>query len=241
MFHLIGLGLNENSVTAEALTAIKKYKKVYLEKYTVSLPYKIQALEKKIKKKIILLNREQVESLQFLKEAKKQSITLLVYGSPLFATTHITILEECKKNKIPYQILFNASVFDAVAETGLQLYKFGKIASMPKWSDNYKPDSFVNYLVENKKTDSHSLLLIDPFFDCVDALQQFETACSNKLPVEKIVICSKLGTKSSKIVCGTINQLQNKKVSEKIQEPFCFIIPAQLHFVEEEWLDNFSL
>lgn len=241
MFHLIGLGLNENSLTAEALKSIKKCNKIYLEGYTVKFPYKISTLERIIKRKIISLNREQVESLQFLKEAKKQDIALLVYGSPLFATTHITILEECKKQKIPYKTVFNASVFDALGETGLQLYKFGKIPSMPLWKDNYTSNSFIDYLLENKKTNSHSLLLIDPYFDFLQALGQFETACRNKIDIEKLIVCSQLGTKNKKIFYGTIQKLKHKNISEKIKEPFCFVIPRKLHFVEEEFLENFKL
>jgi len=92
-----------------------------------------------------------VNSEQIIEEAKKNDIALLVYGSPLVATTHISLILKCKKENIPYKIINSASVVDAIAETGLQLYKFGRTASMPAWKQGYKPMSFVNIINENSR------------------------------------------------------------------------------------------
>ena len=143
MFYLIGLGLNEKSISLEALEALKKCKKIYLENYTIEFPYSKKKLEKIIGKKIDELKREEVESEKFLDEAKKKNIALLVYGSPLAATTHISLLIKCEEDKIKYKMFHNASIMGAIAETGLQLYKFGKTTSMPAWKGDYKPKSFV--------------------------------------------------------------------------------------------------
>jgi len=237
MFHLIGLGLNEKSISLQALEAIKKCKYVFIEEYTVKLPYTKKELEKIVKKKIISIRREEVESLHVLLKAKKENVALLVYGAPLSATTHITIIDECIKQKIPYEIVYNAGVFDGIAQTGLQLYKFGKTASMPRWQKNYEPDSFMQIIVDNQKIHAHSLLLIDPHFSSGDALSQFEKICKkNNIHLEKIIICSRLGTKQAKIFYGRIPQLKTKK----ILEPFCFILPAKLHFFEEQFIQRFS-
>ena len=150
MLYLIGLGLNEKGISLEGLEAVKKCEKVYLESYTVDFLYPKENLEKIIGKKISISDREFVENLKILDEAKNVDIALLVYGSPLMATTHITINEEAEKRKVGVKVIQAASVFDAVAETGLQLYKFGKIISIPKWQENYNPESFVNIIKENK-------------------------------------------------------------------------------------------
>jgi len=96
MLYLIGLGLNEKGISKQGLEALDKCKKIYLESYTVDFPYSIEELEKVIEKKIIPANREKVENLSIVEEAKKENIALLVYGSPLFATTHITLIQEAK-------------------------------------------------------------------------------------------------------------------------------------------------
>jgi diphthine synthase len=229
MLYIIGLGLNEKGISLEGLEKIKGCKKVYLENYTVNFPYAIEKLEKTIGKKIIPANRELVESMkEILDEAEKQDVALLVYGSPLTATTHISLIEEAKKQGIKCEVIYSASVLDAVAETGLQLYKFGKIASIPK----FEADSFMELVKENRKINAHSLILVDIGLEFGDALKRIEKIAGK----EKIAVCSQLGGKSRKIFYGTLKELTGREV----KAPFCFIIPGKLHFLEGEVLESFS-
>jgi diphthine synthase len=238
MLYIIGLGLNEKGISLEGIESLRKCRRVYLENYTVNFPYSSEKLEKAIGKKIINADREFVESNGIVKEAKKEDIALLVYGSPLTATTHITLIQEAKKQKVKYEIIYSASVLDAVAETGLQLYKFGKTASMPKWQKNFTPDSFMEIVKENMKINSHSLILIDISLELEDAINELEeSAKKHKIRIDKIIICSGLGTSKKKIIYGKLNELKRKKIAK----PYCIIIPSKLHFVEEEVLESFAL
>lgn len=233
-FYLIGLGLSRKGISLEALEILKKCKKVYLESYTVDLPYSVKELEKITGKKIIELSRERVESEKVVDEAKKQDMALLVYGNPLAATTHIQLILHAKKKKIPYQIIHSESVLTAIAETGLQLYKFGKTASMPKFKKNYEPDSWFDIVLQNEKIKAHTLLLTDIGLDVKDAIEQFEKICNKRnVCIEKIIVCSKLGTKQSKIYYDKTKRLKNKKIAM----PFCIVIPSELHFMEKEALE----
>lgn len=237
MLYLIGLGLNLESISVEGLNAVNNCKTVYLESYTVDFPYKTEDLEKTIGKSIVKLDRKEVESNKLVDEAKNQDIALLVYGCPLFATTHITIIEEAKKKKVKVKVIYNASVLDALGETGLQLYKFGKITSMPAWTSSYKPDSFVNVVRENLGIKAHSLILCDIGLNFSSALDQLEESLENKnLKIEKIVVCSQLGTEKSKIHYDSIESL--KKLGKKVNLPFCIVILGDLHFVEKEYLNK---
>jgi len=229
MLYLIGLGLNKEGISKQGINAVNKCKKVYLENYTVNFPYSEKELEESIGKKIISIGRDIVETNKLVEEAKKEDICLLIYGSPLTATTHITIIEEAKKNKVKYEIIYSGSVFDAIAETGLQIYKFGKITSMPKWGKSFKPTSFIEIVKQNKTIDAHSLILIDIGLELKEAAEEYE------LNLGKIILCSQLGTKDSKIFYKTIEEL--KKLD--VKKPYCIIIPSKLHFVEEEFLKNF--
>ncbi len=233
MLYIIGLGLNIDGISKYGLSIVQKCKKIYLENYTIDFPYSKEGLEQVIGKKIILANRDFIESLKIIDEAKKLDIVLLVYGSPLTATTHISLIQEAKKCKVRYKIIYNASVLDAVAETGLQLYKFGKITSIPK----FKADSFIEVIKENQSINAHSLILVDIGLEFKNALETLEKLVKEKnVNVDKLIICSKLGTNQSGIYYDTIENLKDKKV----QVPFCFIIPAKLHFMEEEVLDNMN-
>jgi len=239
MLYLIGLGLNEKGISQQGLEAVKKCKKIYLENYTVDFPYPLKDLEKVIRKKIISYSREKVESLILVEEARKENIALLIYGSPLTATTHISLIQEAQKKGVKCEIIYASSILNAIAETGLQLYKFGKIASMPKWQKerNFIPDSFMRIVKENQKINAHSLILIDINLEFQESLKQLEqSARKNRVRLEKILVCSRLGTKEKKIIYDEIKNLR----SMEIKMPYCIIIPSRLHFIEEEVLKTFS-
>jgi len=286
-FNLIGLGLTENSITAEELSQLKTSNKIYLENYTINFPYSIKELEKIInnqiknfgksivsensntnigclstksklevgnliskkyqnsktfktnKIKIIPLNRRQVESEEILNNAKKQNISLLVYGDPLSATTHLQLIQTCKNKKIPYKISHNASILTAISETGLSLYKFGKTTSMPDWSQHkHKPTSFIDIIKQNQSIQAHTLILIDIGLEIKYAKQQLkQSAKKNNLALdlnkEKLILISKAGTEKQKIIYKTL-----KSMPDKIPKPYCLIIPSKLNLAEQEFLEK---
>jgi len=239
MLYLIGLGLNVDGISKFGLDVVKRCKKVYLETYTVDLPYTKHQLEEVLVKKIIDANRDFVESLKIIDEAAKSDVALLVYGSPLTATTHITLLQEARASGIKTKVIYNASVFDAVAETGLQLYKFGKIASMPTWNpaESYEPNSFMKIIQENQSSKAHSLILVDIGLEFQDALEQLEKAAKKyEVKLSKIVLCQVLGTQNRKISYKTIEEF---KEFSGVRKPYCLIIPSKLHFMEKEVLEEF--
>ncbi len=266
MLNLIGIGLNENSLTAEALEAIESSDEVYLENYTVDFPYTIEELENSINRqiknlpsananeseqskdkqtsetsltntkiKISSLNRGKVEDESIIEKAKDKNISLLVYGDSLSATTHTQLLLACKKANVESKIFHNASILTAIAETGLQLYKFGKTSSMPTWTDSWKPESFIEYIKQNQSIGAHSLLLIDIALPIDKAIEQLKEAMkSHEVELDKIIVCKNLGTKNSEIIYDKLENIKD------IQSPFCFIIPSELQKMEKEFLDTFK-
>ncbi len=236
VFYLIGLGLNKESISIEAKKELEKCEKVYLEKYTVDFPYSLDELEKALNKKMIFLKREDVESEIFILEAKEKNIALLVYGDPFTATTHSQLIIFCKSKKIPFKIFHNSSIMNSVGETGLSLYKFGKSCSIPKWSENYKPTSFINYLKENKKIKAHSLIIVDIDITFKEAIFELEEASKKEkfsLP-KKILVVSKIGTEKQKIIYKKISEIKN----EEIEKPFSLIIPSKMHYLERKLLNQ---
>lgn len=225
MLYLIGLGLNVDGISSYGLETAKRCKKIYLENYTVDFPYSRKELQEFIGKKLIPADREFVESLEIVDEAKKMDVALLVYGNPLFSTTHITLIQESRASGIRCKVIHSASVFDAIAETGLQPYKFGKITSLPK----HEANSFIEVIKENQKINAHSLILIDMGIELNEALERI-----NKLKTDKIIVCQSLGTRHRKIYYDKIENLKNIN----IKKPYCIIIPSKLHFVEKEVLEG---
>lgn len=236
--YLIGLGLNEKSISKEGMEAIAKCKRIYLENYTVDFPYTQHRLEEVIGKKLISADREKVENLSLVDEAKKLNVALLVYGSPLTATTHITLVDECRASKIKYKLIYNASIFDAVAETGLSLYKFGKVASMPAWKKSFEPTSFMKIVKQNIDQDAHSLILIDIGLPFDKALKQLKKAAAEyEIPLTKLCVCQAMGTKDRKILYRTLEEMEGY---DGVKSPYCIILPSKMHFVEKEVLEGFG-
>lgn len=239
VFYLIGLGLNENSITAEALKVLKSCDKIYLESYTVDFPYDLETLEKEIGVKIKSLERKSVEEETFLRESTSKNVALLVYGDPFSATTHLQLILSCKRQEIQYKVFHNSSILTAIAETGLSLYKFGKAASMPNWKEHTnKPASFMYYVRDNLSIKAHTLILTDIGLELKEAINQLEESSVKEkvfLP-EKIIVVSNAGTKDQRIFYDSLDKLKNKKV----KMPFCLIIPSELHFLEKEFIEFFS-
>lgn len=231
MLYIIGLGLELGGISLHGKKILKSaaVKKIYLENYTVEFPYTKKELEKELKIKVIDAGREFVESQEIVSFAKEDDVALLVYGSPLMATTHISLINSCKKQKVKYKILHAGSVFDAVAESGLSAYKFGKTTSLPKWQKNYSPTSFIDIIKENQSIRAHTLLLMDIGLGFDEAKNQLE---KTGFKFGKVIVCSRLGVKS-KFFYGEIEKIN----SEKIEAPWCLIVPGEISENEKEALD----
>ncbi len=232
MLYLIGLGLDLKDISLRALEAIKKSEKAYLETYTTTFPYKIQDLEKLIGKKVLVSKRETFENNlnTLIDQAKREDVAILIYGDPLAATTHITIIREAEKARVQVEIIHNNSIFNVISDTGLQLYKFGKTTSLPRWQNRYHPTSFFEIIKENLSIKAHTLILVDPGLSLKEALEEIqESDKSSVLKDKEIIIFSKGGLREQKILKGKLTQL----ISKKIDEPFSIIVPGELHFSEE--------
>ena len=237
MLYLIGLGLDKKDLSVKAVEAVKKCRKIYLEIYTSVLPYKTKELEKFLRKKVIEAGREEIENKaeELLKYAKKEDIAILVPGDPLAATTHIYLILRARKEKIKTNIIHAPSVLTAIAETGLQLYKFGKTASIPKFQPNFEPESFYGIILENLKINAHTLLLLDIGLSVNEALSYIRKISEKNNDILKenmFVVCSGAGTEKSSFRTGKVDEL----MKQEFRLPACIIVPASLHFLEAEML-----
>ncbi len=162
--YLIGLGLSdEKDITLNGQEALQQCKQIYLEGYTSILQTTLANLEKQYKKKIVLVGREFVEnhSDELMQKAKKENLALLIVGDPLAATTHYDLFLEARKQQISVKVIHNATILSAVALTGLQLYKFGKTASIPFPRKEVSLEAPYLILNENQSINAHTLFLLD--------------------------------------------------------------------------------
>jgi len=241
MLTIAGLGVAYD-ITSDGLSAARDADEIYLESYTMPIDEReISKLEKLIGKKFARLTREKVESAFLPGRAKERSVCLMVVGDPLSATTHISLIIDAKKSKIPVKIIHNSSILSAApGKSCLQPYRFGKTATLAYWRKNYEQVSPLKLVEENLSLDMHTLLLLDidaelgPM-DAKAALAQLEKMEKKygKKPFNNIIVLSRVGHPDEKITYGPREELKRKDLGVP---PFCFCIPAKLHPIEEECL-----
>ena len=240
MLYLIGLGLNnEKDISIKGLEAIKKCKEIYLENYTSKLQVSKKALEKFYKKKIIEADRNLIENNfdEIIKKAKNTNITLLIIGDVFSATTHISIYNRCKELNSKVEVINNSSILNAVGIVGLELYKFGKITSIPFNLDVKAPIGVIN---SNLRNDSHTLILLDLDIE-KNKFLTIKEACEYLIKnniKEKVIACARISSKNFMIKYGSLEKIRDINFGKP---PYCLIIPSKnLHFVEEESLNGIS-
>jgi len=175
---------------------------------------------------------------QFVARAKVADVALFVPGDPLAATTHIDIVLEARKKRIPVQVIHNASIFSAVGETGLQLYKFGRAATIPF---SGQLEAAKDAIKGNQKLGLHTLLLLDLdaevglYMRAADAVKALLKARLVK-EQSKLVAAAQLGTPDSRIVWATAKEL----LEAQLGVPAVLIVPGKLHFMERAALELLS-
>ncbi len=235
MLTLIGLGVC-GDITENGLKSINKADEIYYEPYTLIYPE--DAKQRILNRfKPIELPRSKVESKFLINKAKDKNIVLLVGGDPLIATTHVSLMLDCEQMGVKCNVIHNSSIYSAgVGKSGLQAYKFGKTVTLVNPRENYKPTSSINLIKQNLKLGMHTLVLLDTEPKPMDA----KTAIEMLKSFDKLIILSHVGCKDEKIAYGMPANLLNH-LTELGSPPFTVIVPAKLHFLEEDFLETFLI
>jgi len=249
---LVGLGISdEKGISLAGLEALKSAEKIFAESYTNLLPEgTLERLEKLVGKKIGLLPRTSVEDEKIiLQSAAAVPTALVVPGDPMIATTHVSLVLAAKKKKIPVEMFHASSVLSAaIGESGLQAYKFGKTVTLAYWRENYKPMAAYDVIAENLSRGLHTLLLLDideklgamKPNESAKLLLEMEKQGKKKilLPETEIILLQNLGRKHQARLLSPLFELAGKASAHP--GPAVLIIPAKLHFLEEEFLQGLS-
>lgn len=268
VLYLIGLGLySEKDISVRGLELVKESDYLYMEYYTSILGVNKETLEKFYGKEIILADREMVES-QFEKEilekAKTHKVSLLVVGDPFSATTHVDLYSRALEAKIKIEVLNNASIINACGITGLSLYRFGEIISVPFFTQKWKPYSFYEKIKNNQEKDLHTLLLLDikvkevseenmsigkiiyepPRFMTINqALEQLKES-ENELQREilkeetQFIGLARVGAPDQLIVSGSYNDLIKFDFGGPLHS---LVLVGKMHSIEQEMFDYYHV
>ncbi|XP_055679958.1 diphthine methyl ester synthase [Lutzomyia longipalpis] len=266
MFFIIGIGLGDpKDITVKGLEIVKRCDRVYLEAYTSILSCGQESLEDFYGRKLILADREMIEQHtdEIFADAEVKDVAVLVVGDPFGATTHTDLMLRAKEREIPCQVVHNASIMNAVACCGLQLYSFGETISIPYWTETWKPDSFFGKILKNRQMGLHTLCLLDirvreptlesltrktrqyeppRFMSVAEASQQLMEIIKNtpgELSRDSLAIgLARVGHDSQKIIACSLKEMTEVDLGAPLHS---LVIPAkELHPLEVEFIQQFS-
>jgi len=248
----VGLGLYDCSdLTLRGLRALEEADAVYLEAYTNLVPgLSLQELEEIAGKKIKVLGRRDLEErsgLELIEEVRDKVVVLLVPGDPFIATTHVAVRLEAEKRGVETEVVHAPSILSAAASsTGLQPYKFGKLATLvyPRPEHGFYPLSTYETLADNLSRGLHTLLLLDlrveegvymSVRDAVEVLYELEERAQRGIVSGSTlgVGLARIGSPDQVIKAGTLEELRELEFGPP---PHSLAIPGRLHPLEAEAL-----
>lgn len=261
---MISLGLgNKEDITISGLNAVKQCSAVFLENYTAIMNCSIKELEEFYQKKIILATRELVEkeSDKILEPAKSENVAFLVVGDVFGATTHTDLFLRAKEQNIEIKIYHNASIMNAIGETGLELYKFGKTTSIVFDDNNWLPETPYNSIKENLERGLHTLCLLDikvaepspenirkginkpepsrfmTIQKAIEILKKIEEKQAEKIISDETLAIgiARIGAENQIIKSGTLKELAKVDFGKEMHS---LIIPGKLHEIEEQMIST---
>lgn len=234
MLYIIGLGLNdENDISLKGLEAMRQCDEVYCELYTNKWNGSLKTLEDMAGKTIAIIDREKTESGFLVDRAQECIAALLVPGDPLSATTHFELYAECMRRGIHAEAVHSSSIFTAIAQTGLDLYKFGRTTTITKPQKGFDPESPHEIIKENMKAGLHTLALLDIGMTAKEgAGLMIKHGAIRK--DRMIAACFAMGSRSQKILYDTTSNIVEKDFKDV---PCCIAVPGKLNDKEQEFLD----
>ena len=249
MLTFIGLGLSdERDISVKGLEAVRSADRVYLETHTSRLTgTTLAAMEEFYGRSVIPVTREEMEVHPgaILAYAREREVALLCGGDPMVSTTHADLRLRAKAAGVETRIIHGASIQTAVSGlTGLQNYRFGKPASLPFPSGSWFPTTPLSTILSNLSLNLHTLVFLDiqdrrfmTVNEGIGLLGEMAVRISRKAP-DFFVGIARAGSKDALVAAGSGARLAGLDFGPPLH---ILVVPADLHPVEQEYLEAFSL
>ena len=250
MLYLIGLGLDSGDLSIKAVECLRKADNILYEGYTASIisDYinEIAVLAGKEPRK---LSRADLEDhiKDTVSMAKADNVAILFPGDPLVATTHHIIIEEAKRQGIGVSVIHAPSIFTAaIGESGLDIYKFGPTATIPRVSERYRPTSFINVIRKNLENKQHTLVLFDVTEEkglSIGAQEAIPTLleAGNGVVTQdtKAIFMADIGRKEQRIEYASLKEIAELSKNRNIRSA-CLALPSEMSFAEKRAVESHS-
>ncbi len=245
MLFLVGIGLTGNDLSLRAIDACKR-SELMVDRYTCLVDDDHLNLIKKLSGKStikVLVRRDMEEGAKdIVSKAVDRDVAVLIGGDPLMATTHKILFIEARKRNVEVEVIHSNSVLTAaIGESGLDFYRFGAIATIPKWSAHYAPVSFYETLRRNIENNLHSLLLLDysqelaaslSIKESISILEKAEKHYKSGIIKEdtKIIVLNCLSSERQQKLFASIEKAKTLELGG----PSVIIVPAKMTSIEKE-------
>jgi diphthine synthase len=252
MLTFIGLGLyDEEDISLKGLEAIREADVIYAEFYTSRLMgSSIEKMEQLYGKKVNVLMREDVEQRpkeNVLKDARDKKVVFLTGGDAMVATTHVDLRLRARQMGIETCIIHGASIQSAVCGlTGLQNYRFGKAATIAFPYKGIVSETPYDTIKMNKANNLHTLLFLDidrekGYMTVNEGIRLLlEVEQRRKEGVVAGALCVGIARAGSPCPCVKAGKIEAVRSFDFGGPLHIMVIPAELHFLEEEALQAFA-
>jgi diphthine synthase len=254
MLYLIGAGIYETFELSNSIDILKNCDRIYIEMFTSPISDNvIQNLKSTLGpgKKIEFVKRWIVEDgRQILDESKTLNVALVSYGDPTIATTFTELRTRAIKSDVNVRVIHAASgITSLVGESGLQIYKIGKLVTMME--ERQSAVSVYTTIFNNLNLNCHTIILTEyrqeengSFFflkpnEVISRLIEMEKDIKYGFISEDsfLIVLSRIGTDNQRIVSAKANSLLGIDYGEG---PHALIFPSKLHFTEEDAILNLT-
>lgn len=229
MLHIVGLGLDDGEITEKAENSLQAAEKIFVEFYTNTETVDIERLEERFGE-IHRLSRNEVERQDAVMEAAEEKETaFLVSGDPLTATTHFDIKKRAEERGIETRVVHAPSILTSLAETGLNIYKMGRVVTLPEDS---RPESVTRHIKKNLSAGLHTPVLLDIDYDAGEAAQKL-IEMEPELQDREAVLLERANNENQSISRSDLRSLKPEG-----ETPHTIIIVGEKSHVERENLES---
>lgn len=233
MLYLIGLGLDNKEVTQKGLEALESVEKAFVEFYTNTETVDIERLEEETGTDIEKLSREEVEQEdRIIESAGQRDTAFLVSGDSLTATTHYDIKHRAEQKGIETEVVHAPSIFTSIAETGLNVYKFGRTVTLPK---DLAPESIREHIEKNDSIGLHTLVLLDINYPAENAAEKL-IEIDPDLADREVIVLERANDDSQQISAMTLEEASESEFGDT---PHSIVIVGETSHKEDEFLETY--
>lgn len=249
--YLIGLGVyREPPLPKKWLDKIINSKYIYFEGYTSPAPYDVHYLQRYFgRNDIEYIGRIDLEmkTEELVEKAVNEDVTLLIYGDPLIATTHKSLILTCIDKGVKYDVYHNVSSYlYAISESGLDIYKIGVMGTLVRGGTEINRTT-LNKIKYNLENGYHSPILLE--YSAEEGYVMHPIEAINIVREETTLWMNTVKRKSYIIVLMALGFEREYKNAYKYSEidkirdlptgyPSILIITAKLHFMERLYIDK---